>query len=249
MGWFCTPTCFEGLRTHVEFAMTQVNSIALVAGIRPSFLAGLADAEVRTVLAAGVVRKFRAREVLIHQGTPAKHLYLLISGRARYFFVTRQGRKVLLRWLMAGDITGAAAILQAPSSHLIGTEMVRDGLALSWDRTTMEHLTTRYPSLLRNTLSTIIGYLDWYLIDHVALTYESAGRRVAAILERLATTIGSSYPGGIGVDVTNEELGNAANVTPFTVSRLLNKWQSSGVLVKRRGTIVVTSMKHFAQAR
>ena len=226
--------------------MTQVNSISAVAQMRPPLLAGLADAELRAVLAAGIVRKFRARDVLIHQGTPAKHLYLLISGRARYFFVTRQGRKVLLRWLLAGDIAGAAALLQGSSSHLIGTEMVRDGLALSWDRTTMAQLTTRYPSLLRNTLSVIIGYLDWYLTDHVALTYESAGQRVAAILDRLATTIGSSRTEGIGVDVTNEELANAANVTPFTVSRLLNKWQSSGLLVKRRGTIVVTSIKRFS---
>jgi CRP-like cAMP-binding protein len=229
--------------------VNQVNSIAAVAEIRPALLAGLADAELRAIVAASIVRKFRAREVMIHQETPAKHLYLLISGRARYFFVTRQGRKVLLRWLIVGDIAGAAALLQGNVSHLIGTEMVRDGLALSWDRTTMGQLTTRYPSLLRNALSVIIGYLDWYLTDHVALTYESAGQRVAAILDRLATTIGSSYPEGIGVDVTNEELANAANVTPFTVSRLLNKWQSSGVLVKRRGTIVVTSVKRFSQAR
>ena len=227
--------------------MAQVNSIAVVGEIRPALLAGLADEELREVLAGAVVRRFRARDVMIHQGTPAKYLYLLMSGRARYFFVTRQGRKLLLRWLIAGDITGTAALLQGAGSHLIGTEMVRDGLALSWDRTTMGQLTTRYPSLLRNTLSIIIGYLEWYLIDHVALTYESAGQRVAAILDRLATTIGSSCTEGIGVDVTNEELADAANVTPFTVSRLLNKWQSSGLLVKRRGTIVVTSIKRFSQ--
>ena len=227
--------------------MTQVNSIAAVAEIRPPLLAGLADAELRAILAAGIVRRFRARDVMIHQGTAAKHLYLLMSGRARYFFVTRQGRKLLLRWLIAGDIAGAAALLQGNVSYLIGTEMVRDGLALSWDRTTMGQLTARYPNLLRNTLSVLIGYLDWYLIDHLALTYESAGQRVAAILDRLARTIGSSCTEGIGVDVTNEELANAANVTPFTVSRLVNKWQSSGLLVKRRGTIVVTSIKRFSQ--
>jgi len=71
------------------------------------------------------------------------------------------------------------------------------------------------------------------LIDHVALTYESAGQRVAAILDRLARTIGSGCNEGIAVDVTNEELANAANVTPFTVSRLLNKGQSSGLFVMR----------------
>jgi len=61
------------------------------------------------------------------------------------------------------------------------------------------------------------------LIDHVALTYESAGQRVAAILDRLARTIGSGCNEGIAVDVTNEELANAAN----------NKRQSSGHFVMR----------------
>lgn len=236
-----------GFGSRKYIAMSPVNSNAAVAEVKPPLLGGLSEGDLRDVLAASSVRKFRARDVICHQGAPANHLYLLMSGRARFFFVTSQGRKVLLHWLVAGDVTGGAALLQGNPSHLVGTEMVRDGMALSWDRITIERLITRYPNLLRNALSVIFEYLDWYAIDHVALTYASAARRVAAIIERLATTIGSSHPKGIEIDVTNEELANAANVTPFTVSRLLNKWQFSGVLLKRRGTIVLTSLKRFSQ--
>lgn len=229
--------------------MSLVNSSAAVAEVKPPLFAGLGEEELRDILAGSSVRKFRARDVISHQGTPANHLYLLMSGRARFVFVTSQGRKVLLHWLVAGDLSGGAALLQGNRSHLVGTEMVKDGVALSWDRTTIERLITRHPSLLRNALSVVFEYLDWYAIDHVALTYSSAPKRVAAIIERLATTIGSSHPKGIGIDVTNEELANAANVTPFTVSRLLNKWQSSGVLAKRRGSLILTSLEHLSQVR
>jgi CRP-like cAMP-binding protein len=41
------------------------------------------------------------------------------------------------------------------------------------------------------------------------------------------------------VEVTNEELANTAAVTPFTASRLLSEWHRSGVIVKKRGKIVI----------
>jgi CRP-like cAMP-binding protein len=45
----------------------------------------------------------------------------------------------------------------------------------------------------------------------------------------------------IEFDVTNEELASAANITPFTASRLLSKWQTSRAVVKRRGKILLRS--------
>ena len=46
---------------------------------------------------------------------------------------------------------------------------------------------------------------------------------------------------GIEVNVSNEELANEANVTIFTVSRLLSEWQRKGLLVKSRGRVVIRS--------
>jgi len=43
------------------------------------------------------------------------------------------------------------------------------------------------------------------------------------------------------LDVTNEELAEAANVTPFTASRLISQWQRRGALVKTRGKILLQS--------
>jgi CRP-like cAMP-binding protein len=45
----------------------------------------------------------------------------------------------------------------------------------------------------------------------------------------------------VELDVTNEELAQAANVTHFTASRLLNHWQRQGALVKTRGKILLRS--------
>lgn len=41
--------------------------------------------------------------------------------------------------------------------------------------------------------------------------------------------------------VRNEESANEANVTPFTVSRLVSEWQRKGILTKSRGKVLVRS--------
>ena len=41
------------------------------------------------------------------------------------------------------------------------------------------------------------------------------------------------------IPVANEEVAAGANVTPFTVSRFLSKWQREGILGKGRGKIIL----------
>jgi CRP-like cAMP-binding protein len=60
-------------------------------------------------------------------------------------------------------------------------------------------------------------------------------------LVTLAVTIGHKTAGGVELDVTNEELANAANITLFTSSRLLSQWQRDGALTKSRGKVLLRS--------
>jgi CRP-like cAMP-binding protein len=55
----------------------------------------------------------------------------------------------------------------------------------------------------------------------------------------LADGIGQKVPGGVELDVRNEELANEANISLFTASRLLSAWQREGILVKRRGKVLL----------
>jgi CRP-like cAMP-binding protein len=83
--------------------------------------------------------------------------------------------------------------------------------------------------------------LGWYVADHVALTCHTARQRLAQVLIRLAGVIGQKVPGGVEFDATNEELASAANITPFTASRLVSEWQVNRAIVKRRGKILLRS--------
>ena len=134
-----------------------------------------------------------------------------------------------------------SAVLSRPSSYLFSTETVTDSSVLVWDRRTIRGIVERYPRLLENALLTASDFLTWHLTSYIGLACYTARRRVAQVLVTLSRTIGQKVPGGIEVRITNEELANAANVTPFTASRLMSEWQRDRALVKRRGAIVLRS--------
>jgi CRP-like cAMP-binding protein len=223
--------------------MASPRILALAADLRSSLLEGIGPTDLKSILAAAMPQRFVANSVIFNQGNPAQYLYLLTKGRARHFFITEEGHKLLLKWLLPGEIFGGRTLLSKPSSYLVSVETIEDSHVLVWERSVVRGLASRYPRLLENALVTASDYLAWYVATHVALTSYSARRRLAGIVICLAELIGQRVPGGFEFDATNEELASAANITPFTASRLLSEWQRDRAVLKRRGKILLRSPK------
>jgi CRP-like cAMP-binding protein len=214
--------------------------LALPANLRPRFLSGLAKSELDAVLSQATHRRFLRSSVIQHEEDSADRLFLLASGRGRHFVLTLRGRKILLHWLTEGQIFGGAALLSESSRYLASTEVLSDSCALAWDRKTVRKLVTGIPKLLDNALSiAVTEHIAWLLRAKVSLSSEDAQSRIADFLISLALGIGISGPDGVVIPVANEEVAAGANVTPFTVSRFLSKWQREGILGKGRGKIIL----------
>ena len=213
----------------------------VTASPKSRFLDGLSPFDLNVILGAAKERHFASNSVVVNQGNSADHLFLLIRGRARFFINTQDGRKIILLWLTPGEIFGGAAILSAPSLYLASTETLKDSVMLEWDRAALRSLAGRYPRLLENAMLIAYDYFLWYVADHVALISHSARQRLAGVMVYLAQTIGEKVQGGFEFDATNEELAGAANVTPFTASRLLSEWQNTGAVLKQRGKVLLRS--------
>ena len=223
----------------------MLESRAVHAPHRIELLRGLGQKEIDLILAAAKRRRFSAKSVMTYQDEPADHLLLLWKGRARYFFETRNGKKLILRWITPSDIFGGAALVSRPSTYIVSTEAVRDSVVLLWDGPTIRALARRFPELLENAIFLAADYISWYVATHAALTSKTAQERLAHVLLELAPSIGQKVAGGIELDVTNEELANSANITPYTTSRMVSEWQRSGAIRKHRGKIIIRSPERF----
>ena len=215
-------------------------------GLRSHFLDGLSPPACEEIVGGAAQRSFDANCVVTNQGHPADHLFLITKGLARLFVITDEGRKLLFRWLGPQDLFGGMAVLTVHSSYLFSTETVTETSALVWTRPVIRSLIGQHPRLLENSLVTASDYLAWHLEAHVGLVCHTARQRVAQVLVTLARTVGVSARGGIALRITNEELANAANVTPFTASRLMSAWQRNRALVKNRGEVLVLSPERLS---
>lgn len=213
--------------------------------LAPVLFRGLTQPEITFVRSFASRRKCERGVLLSTEGETANHLFMLLSGRARYFTLTEDGQRVILRWILPGDVFGAMAILHDPDQYLVSTESVRDSELLVWNRTDLRRLVIRYPRLLENVLAIAADYFRWYVTAHLALISHSAQQRLARVLVHLAKDSGRREEDGIALDITNEELADAAHITRFSTSRLLSEWQRKGLLTKGRGKLILISPDHL----
>jgi CRP-like cAMP-binding protein len=94
-------------------------------------------------------------------------------------------------------------------------------------------IASEYFALLRNLL--------------VAASHHTASERIAQVLANHSREVGRKGFEGTVIPISNEDLANEANVTIFTVSRTLSEWQRKGLVVKRRGEVVVRSPKELVR--
>ena len=133
--------------------MAAAEVAVMVNELAPKFLEGLAGREVAEVLAAATLRRLRAKSVVAREGQSAEEVFLLLDGRARHFTVTREGEKVVVMWILPGEVSGARALLsKRPMNYLLSTEAVVDSYALVWGRSAILALARRYPRLMENSL-------------------------------------------------------------------------------------------------
>ena len=210
-------------------------------GIQCRLLEGLTRDEIHDILTDAEERKFTANTIIVNHEEPAARLFLLTKGSGRHFYITENGQKVLLRWLLPGDITGGRALLREPACYLLSTEVIKNSTVLVWPRESIQGYLRRYPKLHENALALASEYMAWFLASHLALVSKSAQERLAQVLLCLTEGIGHKTLFGTEVEITNEELANASNVTLFTACRILSGWQRTGAILKRRGKVVVRS--------
>jgi len=212
---------------------------------RARFFRGLSTSERNTVLERAHLCSYSANSVIVEQGSTADRFFLLVTGAARYFLITSEGRKVNLFMLLPGEIFGGASLLTEAAQFIVSAETTKESASLVWQRETIRTLAAQFPRLLENGLSIACDYLVWYVATHLSLVCDNARDRLAHVLVSLSGGIGKRQPNGISLEITNEQLANTANISHFTVSRLMTEWQRNGLVSKSRGKIVLRRPEHL----
>jgi CRP/FNR family transcriptional regulator, nitrogen oxide reductase regulator len=198
--------------------------------------------DIDEVLSAARPLRLEAGSIITIRDEASNYLYLLWKGRARFFYETHNGKKIIALWRIPGQVIGAASMANRPAPYLTNAETVQDSVLLAWDSATIRTLSKGFPQLADNVLCIAYEIIAWYVAAHAGLAAETAQERLAHLFLRLGPAIGEKTPDGFAMDVTNEELADCVVLSAYTVSRILSAWEKIGAISKQRGKVIIRSI-------
>lgn len=199
----------------------------------------------RDALAAAAVdaRTIRvaAGRTFFREGEPARHFFVLVSGRVKFTQISAEGHEVILRVTGPGEPFGGIAAFADGGTYPVTARAVEPCEAYAWDGGRVTALMLRFPQVGINAARLVAERLHALQRQHRELMTERVERRIARALLRLAQHSGRRVEGGVEIDfpLSRQDLAQMTGTTLFTVSRTLSGWQESGIIATAHRRIVV----------
>jgi CRP-like cAMP-binding protein len=205
----------------------------------PLFAELTADA-LAEVIDASRVRKAAGGTTFFSEGDPAESFFVVDAGTVKLTQVAPEGQQVVLRLIGAGEAFGGVAAFGG-ATYPVTAEAITEVSAWEWPGSVMAGLIERHPRLALNALRFVAARLHELQIRYRQLATEKVERRIARALIRLVQQAGRRVDAGVLIDVplTRDDLAQMTGTTLYTVSRVVSRWESDGILEAGRQRIVV----------
>jgi CRP/FNR family cyclic AMP-dependent transcriptional regulator len=221
--------------TSPETGRHSTSSAALLAQV--PYFAPLSESELQTLVAQCQLRRYKAGQVLFHQGDPGHALYLVQSGQVKITRLAADGQETILCIAGPGACVGEMALLdEQPRSATV--EALGPVEALLLPREAFLALLEQRPAVARavmRELARMIRHTSEQVQDLIRLDVPG---RIAKVLLILAEQHGQRGPEGIRIPLpfSREEFAKLVGAARTTVSTELCAFQERGLLtVDREG--------------
>ncbi len=204
----------------------------------PELFEGMGVAERRTILSTACAREFGCRERIFWEGEPIKEIFLLTEGRVKVIQLSKDGREIILRLHMPGEIIGTQCLLPR-GLYSETAQALQSCKTMAWSRERFGAILEHFPSVCANAQRIIareITQLSFRICD--IITGEVSWRLASGLLY-LSGQIGREVEGHFELDVTQETVAEMTAMTVFTANRQLSQWEQQGLVKCLRKSIVI----------
>jgi len=196
--------------------------------------------ELAEMINAGQERVFSHSESLFGEGDPLRWVSMITCGHAKLIRHSGSGKLMILHIFDRGDVLDGLG--SSPRcTHSVEARAMRHCRVFSWDVRRFESLSSRFPTLGRNSMR-LLRARSRMLEGRVhELATDRVPQRLAKVLVRLILQAqGSSRRPW--TDLTGDDLAQMAGTTQSTVSRLLCDWASRRIIQPERTAILVKNL-------
>jgi CRP/FNR family cyclic AMP-dependent transcriptional regulator len=210
----------------------------------PPVLGSLLPQEVwHALVASGTVRRYEKSEMLMRQGEPGSHVFILAAGRVKIARVDSEGNELLLAVRGVGDTVGELAVLGGGVRSATVTALVPCVTyvlsAASFLRIIRER---RVEEILFRYLIARHRESDDARAELAGL---SAIQRVARVLLRFTAVAGGER---VDLDLSQEELAAAAGLSRASVAAALATLRQGGLIATSRRRLIIQDLAQLRAA-
>ncbi len=182
------------------------------------------------------VVRFKPRQALFVQGTPATCLFYIQTGRAKLTVVSKVGKEATIMLLGPGDFVGEESVTAVPGLRMASATAVTACTALKIDREAMfrvMHEEHTFSDLFLAFLLARSMRVQADLVDHL---FNNSEKRLARILLLMAEfgkagDPGTSVPSETLIPkITQETLAEMIGTTRSRVSFFMNRFRKLGFI-------------------
>ncbi|HUB18133.1 MAG TPA: Crp/Fnr family transcriptional regulator [Acidobacteriaceae bacterium] len=183
---------------------------------------------------------YPSRSVLFEEGQRAPGIFVVCSGQIKLAATSRDGRTMILRIAVPGDVLGLTATLNDQPCE-VTAETLEPCQVRSVRRRDFLEFLGQFGEVSRQAAQVIAREYHEVFLDarRLALAGSAAGR-LAQLLLDWANTSACGKPGlRFTMALTHEELANMAGTSRETVTRLLNQFERDELIARHGSTIVI----------
>jgi CRP/FNR family transcriptional regulator, nitrogen oxide reductase regulator len=206
---------------------------------------GLAEDVVTYCLQHAALATARRGELLIRQGEPARLVYVIKSGYAKFVSTSPDGHEVLVAIAGPFDVFGQAAATEHLRTYLVTATALTPMELVIWSRTKALELADMFPEIHARLDAQMIANLDLLLGRLHTVSEGHVPQRLTRALLELAERHGEKQPRGVAINppLTRQDLAALTGTTLYTVSRLLADWEHRGLVATSRGHVQLLDLQ------
>ena len=206
-----------------------------------------------TIAARCRSRSFRAGQFVFVEGDLCRHLYILESGRVKFFRASAEGREQILRvFERPGDTFCIPSAFHA-GRHIVSGGAVSETRLYLLDVGTVNRLAHEHPSVAMKLVATAGEHMAYLVALAEDLSLKTATARLAKYLHGLAVAEGAEPGKTIRLSrdrLLEEELAAMVGTVRVHISRSLLNLVQAGAIDLTRGFVQVhdlTVLKRIAE--
>lgn len=184
----------------------------------------------------GAPHYIAAHQTILREGYSADRAYIICKGRIKISAASEDGRLLLVRIAGPGDVLGLASILRG-THHKVTAETIEPCELKSIPRAAFLDFMRGSPDVGHNAAIAVAREYEAALLSarRLALSSSAAGKLASALLDWARMNhIHNNEALEFTMPLTHEELACMAGLSRETVTRLLTRFRSEG-LVEQQG--------------